>query len=110
MNDYNFGPARENETIVHGAQRPAHSEKLGIRLERVREWIDFMARNGIRRVCCLLPPQQLAYYRPTNLLEEYRNHFGVSNVCSAPVEDYHLCDEGLLNTVVIRECPVDRRK
>lgn len=101
MKDFQFGPARESETIVHGAQRPAYPAKLINSLEPVREWIDFMAQNGIRRVCCLLQPEQLAYYHPTDLLEEYRSHFGASNVCSAPIEDYHLCDERLLDTVVI---------
>jgi protein-tyrosine phosphatase len=101
MNDFRFGTARNDETIVHGAWRPAYPAKSVNSLEPVREWIDFMARKGIRRVCCLLSPEQLAYYHPDDLLEEYRSQFGASNVCSAPIEDYHLCDECLLDTVVM---------
>ena len=59
-----------------------------------------MATSGIRRVCCLLPPEQLAYYR-IDLLEEYRRSFDPSNVCSVAVEDYHLCEPGLIDKVVI---------
>jgi protein-tyrosine phosphatase len=43
------------------------------------------------RVCCLLAPKQLAYYR-LDLLGNYREVFGESNVCHAAIEDYHLCD------------------
>jgi protein-tyrosine phosphatase len=59
-----------------------------------------MTNHGIRRVCCLLPDEQLAYYRP-DLLGEYRAVFGAANVCSAAVTDYHLCDSDLLETMIL---------
>lgn len=100
MKDFQFGPAQDGETIVHGAQRPGYSAR-SVGPEPVREWIEFMARNRIRRVCCLLPREQLVYYHPTDLLEEYRRSFGAANVCCAPIRDYHLCQQALLDTVVM---------
>jgi protein-tyrosine phosphatase len=99
MNSFRFGPARAGQTIVHGAERPGYDSK-SVGVERVREWVAFMVERGIRRVCCLLPPEQLAYYT-TDLLEEYRRCFEASNVCSVAVKDYHLCDQRLLDTLVV---------
>jgi hypothetical protein len=59
-----------------------------------------MTNHGIRRVCCLLPDEQLVYYRP-DLLAEYRAGFGAANVCSAAVKDYHLGDSDLLETMIL---------
>lgn len=98
-NPFGFGPARAGEEIFFGAQRPGYSSK-SVTLEVVRKWITFMQTNGIRRVCCLLPREQLAYYAG-DLLDEYRCCFHPSNVCTAAVMDYHLCDSHVLDTVVI---------
>jgi protein-tyrosine phosphatase len=49
-----------------------------------------MRDNGIGRVCCLLPTEQLAYYA-VDLVAEYRSSFGSTNVCTVAVPDYHLC-------------------
>ena len=99
MNRFRFGPARAGETVVYGAQRPGYNSE-SVTVETVRKWMTFMAENGIRRVCCLLSPEQLAYYS-CDLLEEYRRRFGGSNVCSVAVKDYHLCEQPLLDTVVL---------
>lgn len=99
VNRFRFGPAQIGETVVYGAQRPGYSSK-SVGVEPVREWVVFMTENGIRRVCCLLPSAQLAYYA-TDLLEEYRRSFGAPNVCSVGVPDYHLCDPILLREVVL---------
>jgi len=86
---------------VYGAQRPAYPSKTVDRVEEIHEWMDFMASRGIGRVCCLLPPDQLAYYRAVNLLAAYRSRFSASNVCSAPVEDYRLCDVHTLDNIIL---------
>ena len=82
-----------------GGQKCQHLVHTG-HSSQVYEWMKFVSDSGIRRVCCLLPPEQLSYY-DCNLLEEYRVRFGEANVCSAPVEDYHLCEARLLEAVVL---------
>ncbi|MDZ8183795.1 MAG: dual specificity protein phosphatase family protein [Nostoc sp. ChiSLP02] len=81
---YKFAPASENEEVVFGAARPGYSNK------RVEEWIEFMKRQGIKRVCCLLPDEQLASY--SDLLGTYKQEFGSQLVCWAPIGDFHLSD------------------
>lgn len=85
---YKFAPASENESIVFGSARPGYSN------EQVTEWIKFMQNQGIKRVCCLLPESQLALY--SNLLDVYRQSFGLDRVCWAPIEDFHLGDPTIL--------------
>jgi protein-tyrosine phosphatase len=79
---YNFASASDQESIVFGAARP------GYRDEQVTEWIAFMQRQGIQRVCCLLTDAQLKPY--ANLLARYQQTFGVHQVCWSPIEDFHL--------------------
>ncbi|MBC1220073.1 dual specificity protein phosphatase family protein [Nostoc sp. UCD121] len=81
---YKFAPAWENEQIVFGAARPGYTDK------EVQNWIQFMKSQNIKRVCCLLPNQQLAYY--SNLLDSYKQEFGNQLVCWAPIVDFHLSD------------------
>jgi protein-tyrosine phosphatase len=81
---YKFAPAWQNEQIVFGAARPGYTNK------EVRDWIQFMKCQNIKRVCCLLPNQQLAYY--SNLLDSYKQEFGNQLVCWAPIVDFPLCD------------------
>lgn len=85
---YKFSAASENELIVFGAARPGYSN------EKVNEWIEFMQSQQIKRVCCLLPQSQLARY--TNMLDVYRQTFGLDRVCWAPIEDFYFADLGLL--------------
>lgn len=99
MTDYEFGPARRDETIVYGAQRPGYSAK-SVPAADVKKWIDFMKAKHIVRVCCLLSPSQLRYYRP-DLLDQYREAFGASNLCAVHVEDYHLCDHRTLELMIL---------
>ncbi len=98
MNRFGFGPASEDETIVFGAQRPGLG-RHHVSQEELTEWIDFMKGQGIRRVCCLLPPIQLAYY--DGLFETYRRKFGDDNLCPAEVEDYHLCEPEVLRETIL---------
>jgi protein-tyrosine phosphatase len=96
---FRFGPARHGESVVHGAQRPGY-DSWSVDTSAVHEWIEFMLGRGIRRVCCLLPPDQLAYYHG-DLLGEYRASFGDANVLHVPVEDFHLCDPALLEAKIL---------
>ncbi|MEH2232177.1 MAG: dual specificity protein phosphatase family protein [Nostoc sp.] len=81
---YKFAPACEKEQIVFGAARPGYTDK------NVQDWIEFMKRQNIKRVCCLLDEQQLGSY--SNLLNIYKQEFGNQLVCWAPIADFHLCD------------------
>ncbi|WP_138497282.1 dual specificity protein phosphatase family protein [Nostoc sp. PA-18-2419] len=79
---YKFAPACENEQIVFGAARPGYTNKM------VENWTEFMKHQGVKRVCCLLPKQELASY--WDLLGTYRQEFGNQLVCWAPIADFHL--------------------
>jgi protein-tyrosine phosphatase len=59
-----------------------------------------MKRNGIHRVCSLLPRDQLAFFT-VDLLQEYRQAFGDERVSSAPIRDGYLCDAQVLHGVVL---------
>lgn len=90
MTQYNFGPACEDEKVVFGAERPGF-DFHSVDSHEISRWISFMKHNGIKRVCSLLPNEQLDYYE-VDLLAEYRRAFGEVNVCAAPIPDGHLCD------------------
>ncbi|MBR8839814.1 MAG: dual specificity protein phosphatase family protein [Stigonema ocellatum SAG 48.90 = DSM 106950] len=81
---YKFAAAWEQESIVFGASKPGYSH------QKVLDWVNFMQHKNIKRVCCLLPEEQLDPY--TNLLGIYQQEFGSKHVCWAPVKDFHLCD------------------
>ncbi|AFY76186.1 MAG: dual specificity protein phosphatase family protein [Hydrococcus sp. C42_A2020_068] len=81
---YKFASARENELIVFWASKPGNSDK------EVSDWIAFIKRQGIKRVCCLLADSQLNRY--SDLLGKYKQEFGSHCVCWTPIEDFHLCD------------------
>jgi protein-tyrosine phosphatase len=83
-NTYKFAPARENEQIVFGASKSGDSDK------EVSDWIAFMKRQGIKRVCCLLADSQLNLY--SDLLGKYKQEFGSNCVCWTPIEDFRLGD------------------
>ena len=95
---FGFRPARDGEQIVFGAKRPGHPSKC-VDNAAVNQWIDYMKRNGIQRVCCLLDKSQLDYYE--DLLGSYRNAFGNENVCHAPVKDFELCDAATLRDKIL---------
>jgi len=85
---YKFAAASEQELIVFGAAKP------GYRDEEVDRWIDFMQRQKIDRVCCLLPDAQLVRY--LDLLGTYRTVFGCDRVCWAPIADFEFADRETL--------------
>jgi protein-tyrosine phosphatase len=86
---FKFGPASVSEPTVFGACRPGKSR------EEIADWIAFMVRNGVARVCCVIPGEYLAE-EPVDLLAAYREAFGAENVLHAPVADFSLCDEETL--------------
>ena len=90
---YKFAAAWENEPIVFGAAKPGQPNP------RVRDWIEFMKRFGIKRVCCLLSARQLARY--SDLLGTYQQEFGMNHVCWAPIEDFHLADTETLTKKIL---------
>ena len=85
---YKFASASENEPIVFGSARSGYSH------EQVTEWIEFMQNQDIQRVCCLLPESQLTRY--SNLLDIYRQTFGLDQGCWASIEDFHFADPEIL--------------
>lgn len=90
---YKFAAAWEKESLVFGASRPGYSNK------EIQDWIEFMKRQGIQRVCCLLADKQLARYG--NLLGIYQQEFGNQKVCWAPIEDFQLSDLETLTTKIL---------
>ncbi len=99
MEQVRYSAARQEETIVFGAQRPGYCSKT-VGLDCVKDWISLMQKSGLRRACCLLPCKQLAYYQ-VDLLAEYCKAFGEPNVCRAEIEDYHLCDHATLDNTIL---------
>jgi protein-tyrosine phosphatase len=94
-----FGPAMDNELIVFGARRPGFPFSP-VPLTIVTGWIHFMQNQGIQQVVCLLPEKQLKDY-PDHLLEHYHLHFGNSNVCWVPIDDFKLVVEDSLTNVLL---------
>ena len=96
---FKFAPAGPDEQTVFGAERPGYSAE-SVAPHAVEEWIDFMRAHGIRRVCCLLPPTQLAFYTD-DLIDSYTKAFGTDNICHVPVTDLHLASGNDLETIVL---------
>jgi protein-tyrosine phosphatase len=92
-NTYKFAAAWKHEPIVFGACRPGYSN------QQVFHWIKFMKDQNIQRVCCLLTEKQLAPY--SNLLDIYQQEFGSSQVCSAPIKDFHFADLEMLTQRIL---------
>lgn len=90
---YKFAAASENEPIVFGSARPGYSD------EQVKQWIEFMQERDIKRVCCLLTEFQLIRY--TNLLEVYRQTFGIERVCWTPIPDFQLVKPHMLISQIL---------
>ena len=85
---HKFAAASEDELIVFGAAKPGYGDA------EVARWIDFMRRQKIDRVCCLLPETQLMGY--SDLLGSYGNVFGYDRVCWAPIADFEFVSREIL--------------
>jgi hypothetical protein len=90
---YKLAAASENEPIVFGSARPGYSNK------QVTEWIEFIQNQNIKRVCYLLPESQLTRY--ANLLDTYRQIFGLDRVCWTPIEDFHFAIPEILTHQIL---------
>lgn len=58
---YKFAPADSQESIVFGAARPKYAQRS------VEQWIEFVQRQKVQRICCLLESNSLCRY-PRDLL------------------------------------------
>jgi protein-tyrosine phosphatase len=85
---YKFAAASVDESIVFGAARSGYTDR------QVEQWVEFMRDRDIQRVCCLLSESQLNRY--ADLLNTYRQNFGIDRVCWAPIDDFRLVDRQLL--------------
>lgn len=101
MAPHNFGSACQGEKIVFGASRPGYNGQ-DVSVGDVDDWIEFMRSRGIRRVVCLLPDAQLAYYQsvPSGLVGYYGDAFGAHNVHDDSVKDFHLASPERLRRVM----------
>lgn len=98
MNAHRFAPAVPDETYVYGACTPGwHS--AASHDAALEDWIGFMQREGIERVCCLLPGRQLD--RSGANLDCYADAFGEERVLHAPVPDHHLLPAELLTEEIL---------
>src|SRR5439155_23884020 len=74
--------------------------KPGFSRREVLEWIRFVKQKGVKRVCCLLSPDQLRDFED-NLTATYAKHFGDEMVCMAPITDYHLVDRDTFENKIL---------
>lgn len=91
MAEFGFGAPCKEEEYVFGAQRPGFPGKF-VQRQVVDNWIDFMKKQGVSRVVCLLSEEELEFY-PTlegGLLGVYAQVFGPDNVMWAPTPDRRL--------------------
>ena len=83
-NEYNFCAASARDGIVFGAERPGYVHPLRnqertprgaeTKAEAVVKWINYMWKRGIRRVLCLLSPEELKFYQHS-LLDSFKQRF-----------------------------------
>ena len=91
MAEFGFGPPAKDEKLVFGAQRPGYPGKF-VQKQVADDWITFIKAQGVNRLVCLLPDEELKYY-PTlsdGLLGLYAGAFGKDNVLWAPTADRQL--------------------
>jgi protein-tyrosine phosphatase len=90
MAEYGFGPAAKGEKLVFGSQRPGNPGKF-IHRQVVDDWVVFIKGQGIQRIICLLPEEELKYYPlEGGLLGLYAEVFGPDKVLWAPTPDMQL--------------------
>ncbi len=91
MAEFGFRPPAKDEKLVFGAQRPGYPGKF-VQKQVADDWITYMKAQGVCRVVCLLPDDELKCY-PTlsgGLLGLYGDAFGKDNVLWAPTADRQL--------------------
>jgi hypothetical protein len=100
MAEYGFGCSYREDEFVYGAQRPGFPGKF-VQRQVVENWLDFIKKQGISRIICLLSEDELSYYRliAGGLLGIYADNFGADNVLWAPTSDRHLCSSSALKQI-----------
>ncbi|WP_319420727.1 protein-tyrosine phosphatase family protein [Pleurocapsa sp. FMAR1] len=86
---YKFAPAADEESIVFGAARPKYTQ------ESIEQWIEFMRKKEIKKVCCLLEQNRLNRY-PIDLLKTYSQNFTQECVLWQPVKDFQIPSSKIL--------------
>jgi hypothetical protein len=88
---HRFAPAAPDGDLVYGACCPGwHS--AASHGDALDDWVAFMRRHDVARICCLLPGGESEDSR--SFLERYRREFDA--VLHAPLLDYQLADRTLL--------------
>ncbi|HOC46082.1 MAG: dual specificity protein phosphatase family protein [Syntrophorhabdaceae bacterium] len=95
-----FGPACSEERHVFGSRRPGYRSERVSRAA-VKDWLSFIKKKGIKRICCLLQEWELLDYYEDDLVEAYRKEFGDLNVLTVPVEDFHLAEISALRDEIL---------
>jgi protein-tyrosine phosphatase len=93
-NEFNFGPAAEDDLIVFGARRPE-----GLPSD-VTRWIAFVRKQGIQSVVCLLSGNEFGDKVIANLLDVYEEEFGDDRVLHAPIVDYRLANRTTIKAIL----------
>jgi protein-tyrosine phosphatase len=84
---YGFGAAASGEKKVFGANRPGYPYQT-VKKADIKDWINYMKQKGIKRVVNLLTPGDMEDYYNSDLMAQYRQAFGDTNVLNAPVRDF----------------------
>jgi protein-tyrosine phosphatase len=82
------------QSIVFGCARPGYSDRA------VEKWLEFIDRQNIEQICCLLTDRQLDRY-DHDLLNTYDRKFGQDRVCWAPIADFQLCELSMLTDRIL---------
>lgn len=94
---HRFSSVAPDDEYIYGACCPGwHS--AGSHEQALTEWIEFMQRSGIERVCCLLPGRKLDSEDAN--LGRYRRAFGNERVKHVPVPDHRLVSAETLETEI----------
>jgi protein-tyrosine phosphatase len=99
---YKFAPVLPIESTqllshqqnIFGCARPGYSDRA------VEKWLEFIDRQNIEQICCLLTARQLERYN-TNLLDRYHQKFGEDRVCWTPIRDFNLCELSMLKGQIL---------
>jgi protein-tyrosine phosphatase len=99
---YKFAPVLPIESTqllshqqnIFGCARPGYSDRS------VEKWLEFIDRQNIEQICCLLTDHQLDRYEH-NLLDIYDRKFGKDRVCWAPIADFQLCELSMLTDRIL---------
>jgi protein-tyrosine phosphatase len=96
----NFRAACNCEDTVFGAHRPGYHD-FKVDYDQINKWIEYVKKNSVERVVCLLSDSELNTYYSVPLLKCYRESFGERNVLWVPVEEMNLCSREDLERIMM---------